>query len=193
MKPVSDTHTEGELVAAWRRGEHSAAREVVDEHGPAMLRVALALCPRVEDAEDVVQDALLRAHRALSHFDPARGGLHGWLIGVTANRARQVRRGLARYSGFLTRLKGETVLEPPAFAPPLHADFEVARRILAALPPREREAFVLVEIEELTSIEAGRAMGISASTVRVLVTRARGRLQPLTARSVPAGAQGRGR
>ena len=57
------------------------------------------------------------------------------------------------------------------------ADLAFARGQLAALPAREREAFVLVEIEELTSVEAAGAMGISDSTVRVLLSRARNRLQ----------------
>jgi RNA polymerase sigma-70 factor (ECF subfamily) len=102
--------------------------------------------------------------------------LHAWLIGITANRARQVRRGLARYALLLTRMARDSyVVSTPAS--PLRGDLELARRRLALLTPRERAAFVLVDIEELSSTEAARAMGISDSTVRVLVTRARARLQ----------------
>lgn len=195
MAAMWDRRTEAELVAAWRRGDQEAAREVVAQHGPTLLRVALALCPRAEDAEEVVQDALLRAHRVLAGFDPARGALHVWLIAVTANRARQVRRGLARYSRFLARLSGDSYVTGHAPAAAQRGDLELARRKLAALPAREREAFVLVEIEELTSTEAGRAMGISDSTVRVLTTRARARLQRTSEQSHPlaARAEGRGR
>ena len=195
MTSMWDARTEAELVAAWRRGDQEAARGVVVQHGPTLLRVALALCPRGEEAEEVVQDALLLAHRALGSFNPARGSLRAWLIGVTANRARQVRRGLARYGKFLERLGADSYATTSTSAPPLHGELELARQRLAALPRREREAFVLVEIEELTSSEAGRAMGISDSTVRVLVTRARARLQRHTGirRPVPARAEGRGR
>jgi len=182
---------DAEMIAAWRRGDPLAAREVIALHGPAMLRVALALCPRVEDAEEIVQDALLRAYRALGSFDPARGDLRAWLVGVTANRARQVRRGLARYASLLARLGRESVLA--AVAPAPRTDLESARRKLAELPPREREAFVLVEIEELTSIQAARSMGISDSTVRVLVTRARARLQRRAPVTNPAAAHAEGR
>ena len=162
------------LVEQWRRGDPEAARRVVVLHGPAMTRVALALCSRTEDAEEVVQDALLRAHCALDAFDPRRGTLRSWLVGVTANRARQVRRGLARYGRFLARMRREPYVA--AGPPTTHGDLEFARRRLAALPAREREAFVLVEVEELSSDEAGRIMRISGSTVRVLVNRARRRL-----------------
>jgi DNA-directed RNA polymerase specialized sigma24 family protein len=80
-------------------------------------------------------------------------------------------------------------------ASPMRGDLELARRRLAMLPPREREAFVLVEIEELSSTEAGRAMAISDSTVRVLVTRARARLQLKSdlPHALAARAEGRGK
>ena len=162
------------LVAAWRAGDPGAVRQLIGLHGPAMTRVALALCPRSEDAEEVVQDALLRVHRSLGQFDPGRGSLRAWLVGVTANRARQVRRERRRYGGLLARFGREPYVPGPPGEPA--GDLDLARRRLAALPPREREAFVLVEIEELTSVEAARVMRISDSTVRVLVARARGRL-----------------
>lgn len=169
------TDDDAALAEAWRRGDADAARRVVELHGPAILRVALALCPRAEDAEDVVQDALLRAYRSLRGFDTRRGSLRAWLVAVTANRARQVRRALTRYSGFLARMRREPYA--PAATASTHGDLAFARERLAALPAREREAFVLVEIEELTSVEAARAMAISDSTVRVLVSRARDRLR----------------
>jgi RNA polymerase sigma-70 factor, ECF subfamily len=194
MASMWNRQPEADLVTAWRRGDQEAAREVVARFGPTLLRVALALCPRAEDAEEVVQDALLRAHRALGTFDPARGVLQAWLIGITANRARQVRRGLTRYALLLTRITRDSfVVSTPAS--PLHGDLELARQRLATLPPREREAFVLVEIEELSSTEAARAMRISDSTVRVLVTRARARLQRMSdlPHALPARAEGRER
>lgn len=165
---------EAALIAAWRRGDSEAVQRAMLLHGPTMLRVALALCPRTEDAEEVVQDALLRAHRSLSSYDAERGSLRSWLVGVTVNRARQVRRGQTRYGGFLERMRREPYEIVSSLA--MHVDLEFARRRLAALPAREREAFVLVEIEELSSAEAGRIMRVSDSTVRVLVARARSRL-----------------
>jgi len=174
---------DAELGAAWGRGEPDATRRAVELHGPAMLRVALALCPTVEDAEEVVQDALLGALRAAASFDPRRGDLRSWLVGATANRARQVRRGLSRRRGLLARL----AREPYASQLPADraGDLSYARGCLASLPPREREAFVLVQLEDLSSLEAARVMGISDSTVRVLVARARRRLQARAGRIQP--------
>ena len=153
------------LVDAWRRGDPGAARRVIARHGPAMMRVALALCPRTEDAEDAVQEALLRAHRSLASFETERGSLRGWLVTVTVNCARQVRRGLARYGRLLAGMRRQPYAT--AVPPTTHPDLAYARERLASLPAREREAFVLVEIEELNSTQAAQAMRISASTVPV--------------------------
>ncbi len=189
---MRDGEDEAALVEAWRRGDPEAARHVVVLHGPTLLRVALSLCTRPEDAEEVVQDALLLAHRSLAGFDSMRGSLRSWLVGVTANRARQVRRARARYGRFLALMSRDSydLVSAPKT---IHGDLAFARRRLATLPAREREAFVLVEIEELSSVEAARVMGISDSTVRVLVTRARSRLQRGAVAPLPLRAEGEGR
>lgn len=175
MSDVPIGNDELALAQAWSRGDPEAARQVVQRHGPSMLRVALALGPRAEEAEEIVQDAFVLALRSASSFDPQRGDLKAWLVGVTANRARQVRRWWARYQGFLARLGRE----PYEIATPAerNGDLGLARLKLAGLPAREREAFVLVEIEDLTSHEAAVVMGVADSTVRVLAGRARARLQ----------------
>lgn len=164
-----------DLARGWSSGDVEVARQVVQLYGPAMLRVALALCPRTEEAEEIVQDAFLLALRSASTFDPRRGDLKAWLVGVTANRARQVGRRSGRYQRFLARLSREPyAISAPASS---NGDLGLARRRLAGLPAREREAFVLMDIEDLTSREAAQIMGVSDSTVRVLAARARARLQ----------------
>jgi len=181
------------LVEAWLSGDPEAARRVIAAYGPTMMRVALALCPNSEDAEDAVQEALLRAHRSLPRFDAEKGSLRSWLVGVTSNCARHLRRGLTRYGRFLARLRRQPYAAAPSDT--AHADLAFARRQLALIPAREREAFVLMEIEELGSAEAAGAMGISPSTARVLVSRARKRLQEMetTSPSGPLYLQERGR
>jgi len=82
---------------------------------------------------------------------------------------------MARYRSFLDRMRREPY--EPASPASGDGDLGLARARLASLPSREREAFVLLAIEELSSVEAARVMGISDSTVRVLAGRARTRLQ----------------
>jgi RNA polymerase sigma-70 factor (ECF subfamily) len=191
MKLMKEEESDAALVAAWGRGDSRAARRVVELHGPAILRVALALCPNADDAEDVVQDALLLAYRSLRRFEPRKGSLRSWLLAVTANRARQARRARTRYGRFLARMRREPYL--PTKSSAARGDFAFARRRLAQLPAREREAFVLMEIEELTSIEAARIMKVSDSTVRVLLSRARAHLQEEPSDPKPRSLRAEGR
>ena len=186
-----DARDEERLLLGWRRGDPESVRRVVSLWGPVMLRVALALCPRLEDAEDVVQDALLLAHRSLGEFDPRRGTPRTWLVGVTVNRARQVRRGQTRYAGLLDRFLRQPY--DSASMGPASGDLAFARKCLGALPGREREAFVLVEMEELSSEQAARLMGVTGSTVRVLLARARKHLRHRAAVASPMSLRAEGK
>jgi RNA polymerase sigma-70 factor (ECF subfamily) len=105
MRDMQDIDDEEALVRAWAGGDPEASLRLVENHGKSMLRLALALCPRPEDAEEVVQDAFLLALRGSDTFEARRGSLRSWLLGVTANRARQLRRGAARYRNLLARLQ----------------------------------------------------------------------------------------
>jgi RNA polymerase sigma-70 factor (ECF subfamily) len=175
MMALTEPRDDERLLAGWRAGDPESVRRVVALWGPAMLRVALAVCRRLEDAEEVVQDALLLAHLSLDEFDPRRGSARTWLIGVTLNRARQVRRGQRRYAGLLDRFFQQPY--ETASHQAMRTDLAFARESLGTLPAREREAFVLVEMEELETEEAANVMGVTSSTVRVLLARARQHLR----------------
>lgn len=187
---MRDVDDEEALVRAWAAGDPEASLRLVEQHGKSMLRVALALLPRPEDAEEVVQDAFLLALRARESFDARRGSLRSWLLGVTTNRARQFRRGVARYRNLLARLQRDPYQHDPARVG--SGDLAFARRKLASLPAREREAFVLMDIEELTSRDAAAVMGVADSTVRVLAARARTRLDERVAELGPASIRAEG-
>jgi len=193
MAGIIDAHDEERLLLGWRRGDPESVRRVIALWGPAMLRVALALCRRLEDAEDIVQDALLLAHRSLDEFDSRRGTPRTWLVGVTVNRARQVLRGQRRYAGLLGRFLQEPYETTSSM--PFRSDLAFARECLGALPAREREAFVLVEMEEMSSEEAAQVMDVTASTVRVLLARARKHLRrsPPLSTALPLSVEGKSR
>lgn len=63
----------------------------MEPHIDKMRRVAVRLAG-VDNRDDVVQDALLRAWRARGQFDPAKGTLSAWLVAITAHQATRVRR-----------------------------------------------------------------------------------------------------
>lgn len=132
-------------------------------------------------AEDVVQDAFVRAYGALDRF---RGDakLSTWFYRIVVNEARRHR----RWSWVRERVAGEMPLEPvdPSVEPP--GDPALRARVSAALdklPRGQREAFVLVHLEGFTIREAsemtGKAMGTLKSHLHRALQALRGELADL--------------
>ena len=81
-KPESDT----ELVARLQRGDDSAFEAIVRTHSGRLLSVARRFLGNNEDAQDAVQDAFIRAYKAIHTFE-ARAQLHTWLHRILVNTA----------------------------------------------------------------------------------------------------------
>ena len=138
-------------------------------HRAALLRMLRQLVPTADDAEDVLQDALLHAFIGLPGL--RRPELFGpWLRAVAYNRAMQWQR--RRYL--------EAAAAPRLWAPESDDGgiAKVAGRLdaqaaLAALPAADRDAVVLRYVRGWTSTEIGRLQGALAATVRGRLSRAR--------------------
>lgn len=157
-------------------------REVVEPEIEVMLRVAYSLTARPADAEDLVQEALLRAYRALDRFD----GRHprAWLLTILRhthlNMQRRTRPDLV---GDWSLMQGER----PAFGTSAAASPEQTYldatlsaelvRALQELDPRFRAAVVLVDVHDLTYAEAAAVLGVPVGTVMSRLSRARDRLR----------------
>ncbi|TAJ02572.1 MAG: RNA polymerase sigma factor [Planctomycetota bacterium] len=154
---------------AWFRAEH-----------PAVWRLCLGFLADSTRADDCAQDAMLHLHDHLSDWDPTRSW-EAWRNTVVLNLCRDAERSEQRRRRAHERLQLERA-RGDAHEPPAHASLEQTERralivaSLAALSPREREAFVLCELEERPTEEVAAAMQIGASSVRSLVALARRRL-----------------
>lgn len=141
----------------------------------AMTRLARRLAPHA-DPDDVVQDALVRAWQKWDQFDPARGTPANWLLGITADRARDARRKRVR------RLHAvdETALAPDAAAPAanLAVDLDLEAAI-ADLAERQRLAVELHYFVGLNVDETAAVMGCASGTVKSTLSDARLRLRRL--------------
>ncbi len=71
------------LDARFAAGDPAALREAYDQHGSAVYGIALRGLGAHHDAEDITQQVFVRAWRGRTTFDPKRGGLGGWLVGIT--------------------------------------------------------------------------------------------------------------
>jgi RNA polymerase sigma-70 factor, ECF subfamily len=153
----------------------------VGPHLPVLLRVAGALRRNPHDAEDLVQDTLLRAFKGLDGFDGASP--RGWLLTIMRNANinlhRRQRPGLLHDA---TDLAGEADRRnPPA---PSAEDVAAANMpapwisdALACLSPRHLHVVQLVDVNGLTYDEAAAALGLPPGTVMSRLHRARHRMR----------------
>lgn len=174
-----------ETEAAVRRRREDAFDRHVTPEIPVLLRVARSLTGQPADAEDLVQDTLIRAYRSLDRFDGAHP--RAWLL--TILRHTEINRNRGRRPQLLDDRQLEQVASTPAGETPegvvVGAAFdEVVENAVGALPEKFRTAVELVDVDGLTYAEAARALGIPPGTAMSRVHRARSRIR---ARLVAAG------
>lgn len=170
---------ETELVAQAQEGNLFAFEELVRRHQQRVYAVARRIVRRHDLADDVVQEAFLRAHQHLGHFE--RGRPFGpWICRIAANLAvNQWRSPAARRETPLP----EGQAEAPARAPDalqgvlLGEAGRVLGQALDGLPAEQRAVFVLRTQEELSYKEIAAELGISEGTVMSRLFRARERLR----------------
>lgn len=166
------------IDAAWDRVSKEAEFErLMTLHERLVLRTALRLLGRMEDAQDASQEVFLRLYRHLGSV--AEEALQSWLYRTTVNVCYDLLR------------KRPRLAEPgpePSIAASAQRDLEeTAKRQLLEqglkrLSPQERTALVLCAIEGLSNAEAAQAMGVAEGTVRSHLSLARSRLKEYVGR-----------
>jgi len=164
---------EKELLAMVLSGRTEAFETLVAPHRQALLGLAYRLTWNAEDAREVTQEALFRAFRHLRRYDPERS-FRNWLFRIAANEARDRGRKKGRERKALEQLAEQP--EKPADPEAERDAAEVRAGILQCLDVlgrREREVFVLRDLQDLNIKETARALGCSSLSVRVSLSRAR--------------------
>ncbi len=175
-----------ELLAGIRRGDGKAFEALAREVSPRLYRTALHLTGRPDEAEDLVQETLVRALPALRRFE-GRAQLSTYLIRALGNvwknrlRSRSRSRIVQWLSGRSDRWDAEDrpPLDPPDPARSPLATLEadeaaaVVRNAVLRLSPDRRMTLVLREVEELPYEEIAAVMEIPVGTVRSRLARAR--------------------
>jgi RNA polymerase sigma factor (sigma-70 family) len=164
-----------ELVIAARAGDPAAFAALVERNRDRVEAVAERLL--AEEAEDLVQEALLRAYLGLSQLrDPGRFG--AWLCGIAVNLAKMRLRLRARE----TRLLSEPVDDG---RPEERELFGLVRDALEVLPSGQRDAVVMHYLDGLSCDEIAALLGGSPGAVRVRLHRARQQLRRQLAAFAP--------
>lgn len=187
-----ETRSEPDVDLARRtaRGDTRAFEQLMRRYNRTLFRTARAILRDDALAEDAVQEAYIRAYRAMGEF---RGDakLSTWLVRIVANEALARRRKDARRAEVMPMYGGDAgELEVPMQedGPQQSAERVEMRRLLEAkidgLPDSYRTVFVLRALEELSVEETAAALGIPPATVRTRFFRARGLLREAISREI---------
>lgn len=177
-----------DLVRRVGQGDPAAIQAMVARKLPRMLALAYRMLNDAAEAEDVAQEAMLRAWKQAPRWVPGQARFDTWLHRVGLNLCYD-------------RLRRRR--EVPTEAPPEQVDLgpapdrgliaaDVGTRVdaaLARLPDRQREAIVLCHYQELTNIEAAGLMEISVEALESLLSRGRRALRQALA-DIRPGAEG---
>jgi RNA polymerase sigma-70 factor (ECF subfamily) len=179
LSPVSST---GQSSLAPRLGgkapvDRQTFDRLVLEHLPAAQRFAVRLTGQADSAQDVVQDALVKASRSWMTFQ-GRSAFKTWLFQIVVHAFRD---DLDRRSRRPTSVMEDEPRDRRANDPAVLAISAELGRIVAAavsnLPPRQREVMVLHTYEELNDLEVAAVLDITPQNVRTTLHLARQRLR----------------
>ncbi len=180
-------------VRAVRHGDSQAFAQVVERYQRRLFGLALMLTRQPSAAEEVAQDAFVRAFTHMDGYDECRP-FYPWLATIAVRLAqnwltRNARLAAREGCGLDADLDSVTVSDPLAA---LIAD-ERGRRLwrsVAALPSGERAAVLLYYRQELSVRDIARALGVTDGTVKTYLFRARQRLRR-AADGAPVGGEPR--
>jgi RNA polymerase sigma-70 factor (ECF subfamily) len=179
-EPVSE---ELSLVQAAKKGDVGAFGELVKRYDRNVFRIALHITQNREDAEDVVQDAFLKAYENLEQFQ-GQSKFYTWLVRIAVNEAlMKLRR---RRPERMVSLDQEVQTEEDSM-PREVADWspnpeqlynqaelrDILGKTIQGLPPSFRTVFVLRDVEGLSTEETAQALELSVPAVKSRLLRAR--------------------
>lgn len=163
------------LIQQARQGDAVAWEMLVRQHQEAAFRLAYLLLGDPADAEEVAQDAFVRAYLALARFDVARP-FKPWLLQITRNLAKNRQRSLSRYWQMAKRWWQEQ--EPPSESAPVSQDdATLLWQAVQQLRPAAQEVIYLRYFLEMSEAETAAALNIPAGTVKSRLHRALGQLK----------------
>ncbi|MDR3085813.1 MAG: sigma-70 family RNA polymerase sigma factor [Christensenellaceae bacterium] len=170
--------SELDLLRRAAAGDGQAFAELMEERQHAIYALALRMMGSRDDASDMAQEALLRIYRNLGSFR-AEANFSTWVYRVTANVCLdELRRRARRKENSLDLLRDEG-FEPDSYAPsPEGAVLERERAeelqlAVASLPPEQRAAIVLRDMQGLSYEEAAQALNVGLNTLKSRLFRGR--------------------
>jgi RNA polymerase sigma-70 factor (ECF subfamily) len=171
------------LVQAAKNGDLEAFSELVRRYDRNIFRIAQHITHNEEDAQDVVQDAFLKAYRNLGQFQ-GQSKFYTWLVRIAVNEAlmrlrkRRTDRTVSLDEDVETE-EGTMPREVADWSPNPEQIYgqselgDILRKTIQGLPQGFRTVFVLRDIEGLSTEETAEMLGLSVPAVKSRLLRAR--------------------
>ncbi|MGC1651066.1 MAG: sigma-70 family RNA polymerase sigma factor [Candidatus Sulfotelmatobacter sp.] len=191
LENPAEQPNEGMLIRRVREGERDLFCELIRPYERRVFAAAFAILRNEADAEDVAQEAMLKAFKHIGQFR-GESRFSTWLIQITVNEARMRRR--KEHADIMEPI-GDREDQEGNYTPRDFADWreipletlerkEVRQKLaeaLASLGEKYREVFVLRDMQHLSIEETAKALGISTASVKTRLLRARLMLRDLLA------------
>ncbi|HMK37957.1 MAG TPA: RNA polymerase sigma factor [Bacteroidota bacterium] len=165
----------GALVTRWRSGEPDAFREIVDEFRGPLLSYAFSILRHLQDAEDVVQETLMRAHTSVHQLREA-ASVWGWLKRIAHNAAMDAartsaRRGTPTDPSVLGEIN-DGIAGEGSEGQEAVISLETIVSAIESLPETYRQAAIHHYLQEWPYTKIALSLGIDAATARQRISRA---------------------
>ncbi len=187
MTPTVGRRDEAQMIASILAGDTQLYHELIRPYERSVYMMALSYMKNEADAEDVAQEAFLKAFHHLSSFR-AEARFSTWLVGIALNEARSRlrREGILRMESI-----DDTPEEGGHISPAILRDWrevpsealerkevrQMLQKAITNLPEKYREVFLLRDVEEMNIVETAAALSITVGNVKVRLHRARLMLQ----------------
>ena len=178
--PHNSFHCETDLLRRARSGDHEAFEQLARRYSSRILATSRRILRNSADAEDNVQNVLVKAYTNLCQFQEA-ALLSTWLTRITINEA------LMKLRSEKHRVNSATATESAAtptaactsrISPEAQCIArELALKAVKSISPMLRDAFVLYAVEGWTQNELSRTQGIALQTVKTRIFRARRKMK----------------
>ena len=189
---VPHPENESELVAAAKAGDVAAFTDLVTRYERRIYRLAMNITSNREDAEDVMQEAFLKAYQHLDGFQ-GDSRFYTWLVRITVNEAlMRLRKRRPNQVSLDEPVVSDDDLMPrdiEDWGPSPEQRFaqselgEILQQAIEGLEPAFRTVFILRDIEELSTEDVARLLGLSVPAVKSRLLRGRLKLRQKLNRS----------
>lgn len=173
MQAEPSQTSDSELLRAISRGDEQALAAIYDRYRLILFGLILRIVHDRQEAEDVLQEALLQVWRRASDFDESRGRVFTWLVTIARSRALDRLRTIGSRTKLADEVLAQSSINEAGDAAGDAAKDAVkseqgaiVRRALAELPEEQRQPLLLAYFEGLTQTEIAARLGDPLGTVK---------------------------